>query len=79
MDLPHLLDRPEVLAAFLSFLAAAFAAIATWRAPISAAKLAERMRQTHERQSEARRMKMHIFVTLLQERATFFRTTRSKC
>jgi hypothetical protein len=57
-------------AAFLSFLATLFAAYATWRGPRSAAELAEQLRANSERDSERRRMKIQVFSTLLQERAT---------
>jgi hypothetical protein len=58
------------IAAFLSFLATVAAVIATWRGPRSAAELAERMREKSERDGEDRRMKIQVFSTLLQERAT---------
>lgn len=63
-------SNPAVVAAFLSFLATAFAALATWQGPRSAAQLAERIRHEKEKENERRRMKMHVFSTLMQERAT---------
>lgn len=62
--------NPAAVAAFLSFVATALAAVATWQGPRSAAQLAERIRNEQEKDSERRRMKMHIFSTLMQERAT---------
>lgn len=66
----YALENPGVVAAFLSCIATMFAAFATWRGPMSAAKLAERIRHQKEKENEVRRMKMHIFSTLMQERAT---------
>lgn len=65
-----LTDKPEAFAAFMSFFAAVASAFATWKAPHSAAALAEELRSKTERSSEARRLKLHVFVTLLQERET---------
>lgn len=62
--------KPESIAAFMSFLAATASAYATWKAPHSAAALAEELRTKSEKHSESRRLKLHVFVTLLQERAT---------
>ena len=64
-----LLDHPEVVAAFLSAVATLFAAIAAWRGPKSAAKLAEALRRESEKQNEAKRLKLFIFTSLMQERA----------
>lgn len=66
----YLLDNPATLAAFLSFIATLLAAIATWRGPRSAALLAEKIRHEKEASAEIRRMRMHVFSTLMQERAT---------
>lgn len=68
--------RPEVIAAFLSFLATGLAAFATWKAPLTAANLAESLRQQTERIAERRRMKLYVFSTLMQERA-FLASTES--
>lgn len=66
----YIINNPAGIAAFLSFLATALAAIATWQGPRSAALLAERIRHEKDRENERRRMKMHVFSTLMQERAT---------
>lgn len=63
-------DNPATLAAFLSAVAALAAVIATWQGPRSAAKLAEQIRRDTERENERRRMKLQVFSTLMQERAT---------
>lgn len=63
-------ENPAVVAAFLSFLATVFAVYATWQGPRSAALLAEKIRNEKEKENERRRMKMHVFSTLMQERAT---------
>jgi hypothetical protein len=72
----YLIDNPATAAAFLSFLAAMFAAIATWRGPISAAHLAEKLRQQTEAEGERRRLKLFVFSTIMQERA-FIASTES--
>ncbi len=56
--------------ATLSAMAAGFAAFAAWQAPRSAAKLGEDLRQTSERDNERRRLKLHVFAALMQERAS---------
>lgn len=58
-----------VVAAFLSAVAAIAAAIATWRAPISAAQIAERLRRQGDSELEARRFKLNVFATIMQGRA----------
>jgi Family of unknown function (DUF6680) len=63
-------SKPETIAAFMSFGAALAAAIATWQAPRSAARISEEMRLLQDKQNEQRRMRLHVFVTLMQERAT---------
>lgn len=63
-------QNPATAAAFLSLVATLLAAFATWQGPRSAAKLAEQIRKDTERESERRRMKIQIFSTLMQERAT---------
>lgn len=64
--------NPGTIAAFLSALAALFAAIATWRAPITAAKLSERLRKDTELESERRRFRLNVFATIMQERAQIY-------
>lgn len=68
--LNYLVDNPITIATLLSAIAAIFSAIATWQGPRSAAKLAERIRKDTEREVERRRMKLQVFSTLMQERAT---------
>ena len=68
--LGYLLANPALVTAFLSAVATVFAAVAAWRGPSSAAKLAEKMRRSAERDAEARRLKTYVFTTLMQERAS---------
>lgn len=66
---------PDVIAAVsagLSAIATLFAAMAAWRAPKNAARLAEDLRQANEKSTEQRRMKFYIFTTLMQERAAVY-------
>ena len=58
------------LAALLSAIATGFAAYAAWKAPRSAAELAEKLRKQSEIESETRRMKVYIFTQLMQDRGT---------
>jgi hypothetical protein len=60
-----------MITAFLSMIATAFAALATYRAPIMAAEVANRLRIESEKENEQRRLRMVVFFTLMQERATF--------
>ena len=62
--------NPATTAAFLSAIAALLSAIATWLGPRSAAKLAETIRRKSEWENDRKRMKVHVFATLMQERAT---------
>jgi hypothetical protein len=62
-------ENLTLLTAFFSAVATGFAALATWAAPRAAAKLAESLRRDGERQSERQRHKLHVFATLMQERA----------
>lgn len=62
----------SVIAAFLSFLTTVFAAYATWKGPVNAAKLAETMRKDAEQKSEVRRLKNLVFYSLMQERSTLY-------
>lgn len=61
-----------LLTAGLSALATLFAALAAWRAPQTAARLAEQLRRDGEVRSEERRLKHYIFATLMQERAAVY-------
>ena len=58
-----------LLAAIFSAIATGLAVVVTWRAPISAAKLAEALRRDGERQQQSQRQKFHVFATLMQERS----------
>ncbi|RKE53395.1 MULTISPECIES: DUF6680 family protein [unclassified Sphingomonas] len=61
--------NPAVLAAFLSAVAAIAAAVATWRAPVSAARIAEILRRQGDNEMESRRFKLNVFALLMQGRA----------
>lgn len=63
---------PSVVAASLSAIAAIAAAIATWRGPISAAKMAETLRRNAEAAADSRRFKLNIFAQLMQERSEIY-------
>ena len=65
-------DVAPVIAAVASAIATAFAAFATWHAPRSAAKLAETLRRGAERSDQRQRYKLHLFATLMQERAAIY-------
>ena len=58
------------IAAFLSVVATGLAALATYRAPILAAQVSDRLRSDSEKQIEKRRLRQFVFFTLMQERAT---------
>ncbi len=58
-----------LIAAITSMIATGLAAYATWRAPLAAAKLAEKLREDSDRISERRRQKVYVFSMLMQERA----------
>jgi hypothetical protein len=58
-----------LLIAIFSAIATAFAAVATFRAPIHAAKLAEALRRDAERHTERQKRKYEILTKLMQERA----------
>jgi len=60
----------QLITAFLSMVATALAALATYRAPILAAQVADRLRAASERDNDRRRLRMLVFFTLMQERAT---------
>lgn len=62
----------QVLAAFLSAIAAIAAAYAAWQGPRSAAELAEKLRRDGQTADENRRLRMYIFSTLMQERARLY-------
>jgi hypothetical protein len=60
----------QLAIAGFSAVATGLAAFIAWRAPLSAAQLAESLRKTAERENERRRLKFHVFATLMQERAS---------
>lgn len=62
--------NPSTLAALSSAIATALAAFAAWKGPASAARIAENLRRTSEKTNENRRMKLLVFSTIMQERAT---------
>lgn len=65
-------DPFTLAAAAFSAIATALAAFATWSAPRAAAKLAESLRRDAERGQERQRNKLHVFATLMQERAAIY-------
>ena len=60
----------QVLLGIFSVIATGLAAYATWAAPRSAAQLAEGLRSQAQRQEERRRLKLHVFASIMQNRAT---------
>ncbi len=65
----YLAEHPEVIAAFLSAVATAFAAWAAWKGPVAAAQASEDLRRKNDEANERKRMKLWVFSTLMQERA----------
>ena len=65
-------DKLTLLIAIFSAIATGFAAFATWYAPEAAAKLAEALRRDSERAQQRQTHKLHIFATLMQERAAIY-------
>lgn len=65
-------DHLTLLIAIFSAIATGLAAIATWRAPTAAAKLAESLRRDAERHDERQRQKLSVFASLMQERAQIY-------
>jgi len=65
-------NDPAVIAAGLSAVAAIAAAVATWRAPLSAAKMAETLRRAGDIAQDVRRFKLNVFTTVMQERAAIY-------
>jgi hypothetical protein len=63
---------PSVLAAGLSAVAAIAAAVATWRAPLSAARMSEKLRRDGDAAQDIRRFKLSIFAAVMQERASIY-------
>lgn len=65
---------PEMLsaiAALLSVVAGTAAVLAAWFGPMAAARVAERMREEALRRDETHRLRLRIFMILMQERATY--------
>ena len=62
----------SLIAAIFSAVATGFAAVASWRAPITAARLAERLRRDMQQSEERRRQKIQVFTTLMQERSAIW-------
>jgi hypothetical protein len=65
-------DNLTLLTAIFSAIATGFAAYATWYAPRAAAKLAEILRRDSERAQQRQNHKLHIFATIMQERAAIY-------
>ena len=65
-----MMTDPSVIAAFLSAIATALAAYATWKGPAAAAEIAEKLRRASEADNEKRRIKTMVFYQLMQERST---------
>jgi hypothetical protein len=63
------MSDPMLLAAMFSAVAAAAAAYTAWRGPQSAARLAEKLRRDAEAGADARRFRLNVFASLMQERA----------
>ncbi|WP_157961305.1 DUF6680 family protein [Microvirga flavescens] len=59
-----------LVTSILSVVATALAAVATYRAPVIAAEVSEKMRSANSREEERRRTRLLVFFTLMQERAT---------
>jgi hypothetical protein len=64
--------RPDTASAILAAIAAIFSALAAWKGPIAAARLAEVMRRENDGAVERRKTKMFVFTTLMQDRITFY-------
>ncbi len=62
-------ENVALLIAIFSAIATGLAAVATWRAPLAAAKLAEALRRQAELHNEKQRQKLNLLTTLMQERA----------
>lgn len=60
------------LIAALSGIAAIFSALAAWRMPVSAAKLAEAMRSQNERRTQERQFQLNVFAEIMQGRAEIY-------
>jgi hypothetical protein len=61
-----------VVVAALSAVATCLAVVVTWRAPIAAAQLAERLRREAAQNETKQTQKLQLFSTLMQERAAIY-------
>jgi hypothetical protein len=64
-------EQLALLAAIFSAIATGLAALATWRAPITAARLAEQLRRDAERENERKRQKLYVFSVLMRRERRF--------
>jgi hypothetical protein len=64
-----MIETYGLIAAICSAVATVAAAVAAFRAPLAAAKLAEQLRLGNERTKAEQDAKWHLFTTLMQERA----------
>lgn len=62
-------EQVQAIAAVATFLAAALAVLAAFRAPTLAARFAEKLRVDSQREQERRNAKLNVFATLMQFRA----------
>jgi hypothetical protein len=65
-------DIYTLIPAVFSAIAAFLAAYATWRAPITAAKMAETLRRDSAHAQERQKNKLGLFTMLMQERAAIY-------
>ena len=65
-------NDPTVITATMSAIAAIAAAIATWRAPLSAARMSEQLRKLSDQLADQRHFKFNLFTTLMQERSEIY-------
>lgn len=65
-------EHLTLLTAVFSAIATGLAAVATWRAPTAAARLAESLRRDAEKHHERQRQKLSVFASLMQERAQIY-------
>lgn len=63
---------PLTVTAAMSALAAGLAAFATWRAPLSAARIADELRKAGDQVADQRRFKLNVFAILMQERSELY-------
>ena len=63
---------PTVVTAGFSAVAAFAAAVAAWRSPLSAARMAEELRKSGDEAADSRRFRLSVFTTLMQERSEIY-------